>query len=171
VGVALNMRLFAGQIVDSTDPDSMLDVFADILQANPSQADDLAYKILNTQVLESNLTAVGKDFVLDQIIDNQLKSGTYDPTGGSGLTEEELEYLQSGTGATSTGTSSTTSFDWGAVINSSIPSILAAFGITPQQNSTAAQPTQQSSGTNWTIILIVLAVLAVIGFIIYRANK
>jgi hypothetical protein len=57
------------------------------------------------------------------------------------------------------------------VISGSLPGILAAFGITPQQNNTAAQPTQQSSGTNWTTILIVLAILAVLGFIIYRANK
>lgn len=165
--VVLNMKLFAGQAANAEDTEEVFDTFAAVMQANPSIADDLAMKILSVPIAENNLTDVGKDFVLDEIINNQQKSAWLPDTG---LTAEEINYIQNSS-TSNTANSSASSFNWGEVIGGSLPGILAAFGITPQQNSNAAPTTNQSSGTNWMMIAIVVVIIALMAFLIYRASK
>ena len=170
--VGLMLKGYTGQIVNNAD--DMADVLEQVCRMYPDQADKIVYNVLNVPIIEQNLTPVGKDWVLDEMIttDAMLKNMIWDPSIDELNQELGVGEYQDATEDT-TDTNTTGSFNWGAIIQNALPGILAAFGITSTQNpSSAAPPAPNNKPTiSWIWIIVVLVIVVAVIIVIARANK
>lgn len=170
--VGLMLKGYTGQIVNNAD--DMADVLEQVCRMYPDQADKIVYNVLNVPIIEQNLTPVGKDWVLDEMIttDAMLKNMIWDPSIDELNQELGVGQYQDNTEDT-TDTNSTGSFNWGPIIQNALPGILAVFGINQNQNPNSAAPRPQNNRPtiNWIWILVLLVIVIAVIIVIARANK
>jgi hypothetical protein len=171
--VALSIKGWTGEIVNENDVDGLMETFAHVISTYPESAHEIIYNVLNVPVIEQNLSPVGKEFVLEAVIDAETrnrttKSGIFDTS----LDDLNQEVASSGPTVNTTTTNGGGSFNWGPIVSQYIPGILAVFGITQQQNPNSAAPNTNNAPTvNWLLIIFVIVIVAIVGLLIYRASK
>ena len=171
--VALGFKAFAGEIVNGNDMQGMLDTLEELVQRNPSQADELVQNILSVPVYSGNLTPVTQDWVLEKMIEAQArnqagqnKNMIFDPS-----IDELNEEVLSTDDVTST-TDDSPVFNWGPIVAGALPGILGALGLTQQQNPVSNGNNSSNGATvNWVLIIVAIIVVLVIAFLIYRASR
>lgn len=185
--VSQRLQNYYGVSVAKSHWQGLFDETLNQVNLNPDNAELVLQQILSVDIIPENLTQLGQDLVLNQLIEidgvtvnTEKYSGNYGIQKSAGGPFTDWEDIYSGTEVTGTydatnnvngGEETSTNFNWGAIIQNVAGSIVNQLFPANNNNNTPPAPNKPAAADNTWIWIVVIVILVLVAAFIILRNK